>query len=102
MNKRELIDKLSQRLHTPKSRCEDYLNAHIAILGDELENGGEIMLQGFGSFSPWPQTERPGRNPRNGEACLIRPRTSVKFRPGKLLLEQLNGAEQEDNFVSAQ
>lgn len=90
MNKRELIEKLSAHLQIPKNRCEEYLNAHITILGNELENGGEVMLQGFGSFTPWLQTERPGRNPRNGKPCMIHSRTSVKFKPGKMLLEKIN------------
>lgn len=99
MNKRELIDKLSLRLDIPKNRCEKYLNTHIAILSEELEEGREIMLQGFGAFSPWSQTERPGRNPRNGNPCMIRPRTSVKFKPGKLLLSQINTSSGKDSSI---
>lgn len=97
MNKRELISELSSHLHLPKNQCEHYLNAHLAILQEELKSGGEIMLQGFGAFTPWPQTSRPARNPRTGEACMIRSRTSVKFRPGKLLLEKMNDEAQRNN-----
>lgn len=35
------------------------------------------------------ETVREG-SPRTGEACPIRPRTSVKFKPGKYLLQRLN------------
>ena len=38
----------------------------------------------------WEETERIGRNPKNGVAYMIRARKSVKFKPGKLLLKQLN------------
>lgn len=93
MNKRQLIDKLSAHLHIPKNQCENYLNAHLAILGEELESGREIMLHGFGAFTPWKQTERPGRNPRNGNPCMIQPRTSVKFKPSKTLLNRINQGE---------
>ena len=48
------------------------------------------MLLGFGTLSAWEQTERIGRNPKNGVAYMIRARKSVKFKPGKLLLKQLN------------
>ncbi|WP_321572012.1 HU family DNA-binding protein, partial [Parabacteroides goldsteinii] len=34
--------------------------------------------------------EREGRNPRTGETVPILPRRSVKFRPGKMLLQKLN------------
>ena len=59
-------------------------------MADELSKDGSIMLQGFGSFSSWKQTERLGRNPCTGISVLIKPRTSVKFRPGKELLQLLN------------
>lgn len=48
------------------------------------------MLQGFGCFSLWKQTARPGRNPRNGVGCTIEARNSIKFKPGKELLKILN------------
>lgn len=44
------------------------------------------MLQGFGIFTPWLQKERIDRNPRAGIACAIPARTSVKFKPRKVLL----------------
>ena len=47
---------------------------------------------GFGTLSAWEQTERIGRNPKNGVAYMIRARKSVKFKPGKLLLKQLNAS----------
>ena len=34
-----------------------------------------------------------GRNPRTGELVPIHPRTSVKFHPGKFLLEALTKQE---------
>ena len=59
---------------------------------EALESDGSLMLLGFGTFSAWEQTERIGRNPRNGVAYMIRARRSVKFKPGKLLLKRLNAS----------
>lgn len=97
MNKKDLIEELSARLHITKKECLEYVNMHIAILSEKLSDGNDITLQGFGSFNPWRQTERPGRNPRNGKACMIRSRTSVKFRPGKLLLQKMNITPGKEN-----
>lgn len=90
MNKKELIKHLSEQTLLPQSDCQKVTNAFMEALTKELANGNQLMLQGFGTFSPWEQSERLGRNPRNGAACVIRPRTSVKFHPGKGLLESLN------------
>ena len=90
MNKTELIHKLSGRLNITQNECGHYLNNLLDILGDELESGNGLVLQGFGTFTRWEQTARLGRNPRTGEDVPILPRASVKFKPGKYLLQKLN------------
>lgn len=55
-------------------------------LDAELQNEPLIF-----SFHLWMQSEREGRNPKTGEKCMIRSRSSVKFKPGKKMLENLNG-----------
>lgn len=62
----------------------------LETMEEGLSDGNEIVLQGFGTFRPWQQSSRLGRNPRTGESCPIAPRTSVKFRAGKNLLKVMN------------
>ncbi|WP_301042593.1 HU family DNA-binding protein, partial [Parabacteroides goldsteinii] len=40
---------------------------------------------------PRPQTSRLARNPKTGTPVQIPARTTVKFKPGKFLLEAMNG-----------
>lgn len=77
-----------------RTEAHRFIEVMQNIICDELKQDGSLLLQGFGSFTPWRQTERQGRNPRTGKACMIQPRTSVKFRPGKSLLAELNQEEQ--------
>lgn len=90
MNKSDLVNKLAGKLGIPQYISRKYVNAFEEVLSEALKQDEVIMLQGFGTFEPWKQTERQGRNPRTGTLCVIQPRTSVKFRPGKYLLEELN------------
>lgn len=91
MNKTELTNQLASRLSIKKNTSGNIIDTCIDILSQTLQNGEGITLQGFGVFTPWQQVERLGRNPRTGEGCPIPPRTSVKFKPGKLLLKNMNG-----------
>lgn len=93
MNKTEIVNDLSARLSLPKTECVRFLHAWQELMAERLSTSDTLMMQGFGTFYPWLQTEREGRNPRTGESCVIRPRRSVKFKPGKVLLKKLNGTE---------
>lgn len=90
MNKTELVNTLSDRLHISTYHSRTFINVLMEVMEEALKDDQPILLQGFGTFECWKQSERPGRNPQTGKPCLIRARTSVKFKPGKLLLQALN------------
>lgn len=95
MNKHDLVVALSERLSLPQTQSLQIVNAWEGILSDALIADKRLVLQGFGTFFVWSQTERMGRNPRTGESCRIAPRVSVKFKPGKFLLDALNEKEND-------
>ena len=91
MNKTELSKRISERMSVTQVEARRFVNAFEASLADALKEDKTLMLQGFGTFFLWEQTAREGRNPRTGESCPIHPRLSAKFKPGKFLLEAMNG-----------
>ena len=90
MNKHDLVVSLSERLSLTQSQSVEIVNAWEGVLSDALQSGERLTLQGFGTFRPWKQSFRAGRNPRTGESCPIAPRTSVRFKVGKNLLRAMN------------
>lgn len=90
MNKNDLINRLAEKLGITRIASKKYLEAFEEALGEALQEGSPVMLQGFGTFTLWKQAGRPARNPKTGVPCMIAPRNSVKFKPGKGLLEKLN------------
>lgn len=90
MNKTDLIKSIAKKTGKTEVVCRQIVDAMMEAMGKELEKGEGITLQGFGSFKPWAQSPRMGRNPRTGAACPIAPRISVKFKVGKDLLKRLN------------
>ncbi len=95
MNRSELVKILADKLSVTQTEAMRFINAWEETTREALETDGSLMLLGFGTFSAWKQTERIGRNPRNGVSYVIKPRKSVKFKPGKLLLRQLNAESSE-------
>ena len=90
MNKTELAERMSARLSLPRKDIVHFLDAFTAELSEVFTEEEHLVIKGFGSYSLWKQTGRMGRNPKNGKVCLIPPRISLKFKPGKKLLARLN------------
>ena len=90
MNKADLVNELAGKMHITQSQSREFLNTFQEVLTEAIKQDTPIMLQGFGTFTPWMQKEREGRNPRTGITCMILARMSVKFKPGKFLLRDLN------------
>lgn len=90
MNKADIIKSLSIQTSLPEVTCRKVLDALMVTMEDGLSSGNDIVLQGFGTFRPWAQSSREGRNPRSGKTCLIAPRISVRFKAGKNLLKVMN------------
>ena len=90
MNKADLVNELAEKMQITQSQSRQFLNTFQVVLAEAIKRDSPVMLQGFGTFTPWVQTEREGRNPRTGITCMIPARMSVKFKPGKFLLRDLN------------
>lgn len=96
MNKQQLIQQVSGQTGIKRDKVRLVVESLLQIASSTLSENEPLTLKGFGTFSPWQQVERPGRNPRTGLLMPIPSRTSVKFRPGIALLAELNALKQPD------
>ena len=90
MNKTEFIKRMSKRMSLPPHTISCFLNAFNEELVNVFKEDDRLVMQGFGLYYLYKRTERKGHNPKTGEKCVIPSKTSIKFRPGKTLLEKLN------------
>jgi DNA-binding protein HU-beta len=89
MNKRELIEALTEKTKTSKNQVEYHLNALISTIFDELEKDGNVVIKNFGKFEKIHKAERTGRNPSTGEKITIPAKDVPRFVPGKFFKELL-------------
>nr|WP_129733141.1 HU family DNA-binding protein [Parabacteroides goldsteinii] len=90
MNKNELAKEIASRMSTTVTMTLQFLDTMNDVVGETLSRNETVLLQNFGHYMPWEQSERMGRNPRTGKECVICKRRSVKFKPGKGLIDTLN------------
>jgi DNA-binding protein HU-beta len=81
MNKRDLIDAISERMGDKKSATEA-VNAVLETIQSAVAEGDKVSITGFGVFEKSDRPARTARNPATGATINV-PATSVpKFRAG--------------------
>ena len=87
MNKTQLIKNIAASANLTQAQATAALQAFETSIIDELENGGEVALTGFGTFKVTERAARTGRNPKTGEALEIAASKVPSFKAGKALKE---------------
>lgn len=91
MNKAELIAAVATGADLPKAAAERAVNALTETITNQLANGGEVTLVGFGTFSAKERAARTGRNPQTGEEIQIAAAKVPSFKAGKSLKDAVKG-----------
>ena len=92
MTKIELAKKIAEENGLSKAAALRTLNSLVDGMTNALkQDGGKVMFAGLGTFLRYEKKEREGYSPQNGARITIQARTTVKFRPGKKLREELEG-----------
>ena len=87
MNKTQLIKNITASAGLTQAQATAALQAFETSIIDELANGGEVALTGFGTFKVTERAARTGRNPKTGETLEIAASKVPSFKAGKALKE---------------
>ena len=90
MNKAELAARLAEKIGMPRKKAEEAIETTTDLIIEELKDGGEVTIAGFGCFSSRVRTARMGVNPQNPSERIEIPEVRVpKFKAGKTLKDSL-------------
>ncbi len=90
MNKKELVDSISQSADITKAAAEKVLDCFMQSIESTLKNDNKLVLIGFGAFSVSKRKARTGRNPQTGKAIDIPAKNIPKFKAGSKLSKAIN------------
>jgi DNA-binding protein HU-beta len=83
MNKVELIAKVAKETKLTNRDATEVIEATMENIMKALQEGDEVRLVGFGTFSVTRRKASEGRNPRTGEPIAIPETRNPKFRAGR-------------------
>ena len=81
----DLIEEVSNNLGFPLSESSKIVEEIIEEILFNLEEGMDVKISSFGTFSVKNKRSRIGRNPKSGIEVIINERTVVTFNPSNVL-----------------
>ena len=91
LTKSKIVDAIHTELGFPKNRSAKMLELLLELIKNDLDNGEDVLISGFGKFCVKDKTPRRGRNPATGDDMLLSQRRVVTFRCSHLLRKKING-----------
>jgi nucleoid DNA-binding protein len=91
VNKNELIAHVADKTGSSKTDASAALDAVLDGIADQLADGNQVVLSGFGTFETRERAARTGRNPQTGESIDIAASTSAAFKPAAALKRRVAG-----------
>jgi integration host factor subunit alpha len=89
LTKAEIADFLFQKVGLNKREAKDFVEDFFEEIRLKLEKCEDVKLSGFGNFQLRDKQQRPGRNPKTGEAIPICARRVVTFHPSARLKQSV-------------
>ena len=87
-------DDIAESLHSDfgltKKDCIIFVNDIIEIIIEGLKINGSVKIHNFGTFKVIRKKSRIGRNPKTMEDVMISERNVLKFKPSKIILDNIN------------
>lgn len=85
LTKAELSDLLFEVVGLNKREAKEIVDIFFEEIREALIDGKAVKLSGFGNFQLRDKPQRPGRNPKTGEAIPIAARRVVTFHASQKL-----------------
>ncbi len=90
LRKSDIVDSVYAQLDIPKNECTRIVESLFEIVKEDLGNGNDVLISGFGKWVVRAKKERKGRNPQTGKDLTIDARRTVTFKPSAMLKNALN------------
>ena len=93
MTQTEITNQMADKIGLKKTQVKEFFNELANMAASEVKKNGEFTIPGFGKLVKTTRKAREGRNPATGETIKIGAKTTVKFRVGKALKDQIGGGK---------
>lgn len=90
LTKADMVEHLVNRFELTRQEARFLVDKFFEELSENLIEGKEIKLSGFGNFELKDKNSRPGRNPKTGEEVPVSARRVVTFKAGQKFRQKVD------------
>ena len=91
MNKKELVDSVSDAVGEPRRVVSEVLDETLTLITKQVKKGERVALPGFGTFERRARAARTARNPQTGDPIKIKATKVPAFKAGSAFKEAVGG-----------
>ncbi|MGA2735190.1 MAG: integration host factor subunit alpha [Syntrophobacteraceae bacterium] len=91
LTKARLVEALFVKNIFTKTESAQIIDTLFELIKQSLQNGEDVLISGFGTFSVKEKQARIGRNPQTGEPITLPSGRVVTFKCSGLLRAGMNG-----------
>jgi integration host factor subunit alpha len=92
LTKNDIVVKVNEMGFAKKESVE-IIESLLEIIKQQLEEGEDVLISGFGKFCVKEKQKRRGRNPATGTDLILQKRKVVTFKCSGKLKNRINGSE---------
>ena len=92
LTRADLTESVYRNIGLSRNESSDLVESVLEEICSCLEEGEEVKLSSFGTFSVQSKRRRVGRNPKTGVEAVITPRRVLSFRPSHILKDRVDNA----------
>jgi DNA-binding protein HU-beta len=89
MTQSEVINYFAEKTGMKRGQIKEFFEELSNLATREVRGNGEFVLPGFGKLVKSERKAREGRNPATGETIQIPAKTTLKFRVGKSMKDNV-------------
>jgi integration host factor subunit alpha len=90
LTKGKIVENVYTALGISKKESAGLVESFFDIIKEELSNGNDVMISGFGKWTVKSKNQRKIRDFRTGEENILAARKIVKFKPSGKLRDTVN------------
>ncbi len=90
LTKAKIAERINKNVGLPYRESLELVDEILEIMKENLENGKNVKISGFGSFILRDKGKRVGRNPKTKVEIEIPPRRVVVFHPSQVWRREIN------------